>query len=115
MDSSGEGTVRLSTREQRRAMVLNEVLAGTLSHEQGAVVLGLSVLQLRRLQSTYQARGPSGLVHGNRGRQPWQALAPEVRARVLDAPTYLLEGLEPGHERLGWAWPATPRGLPSRP
>ncbi len=97
MDSSAEGTIRLSAREQRRAMILNEVLAGTLSHEQAALVLGLSVRQLRRLMRTYQARGPAGLVHGNRGRQPWQALPPEVRARVLELGQRKYAGLNQQH------------------
>jgi hypothetical protein len=46
MDSE-EGSVGLTPREQRRGVVLNQLLAGTLSHEQGALVLGLSVRQLR--------------------------------------------------------------------
>ena len=67
MDSE-EGSVRLSPREQTRGMVLNQPLAGTLSSEQAAVLLGVSIRQLRRLKSRYQADGPGGLEHGNRGR-----------------------------------------------
>jgi len=96
MDSE-EGSVSLSPREQRRGVVLNQLLAGTLSSEQAAVLLGVSIRQLRRLKSRYQADGPGGLVHGNRGRQPWQALAPEVRARVLELAQHQYAGLNQQH------------------
>lgn len=82
MDSE-EGTITLNRRDQRRAGVLNQVLAGTLTNEQAAQLLDLSIRQLRRLKRVYASEGPAGLVHGNRGRQPWQAIPPEVRAKVL--------------------------------
>jgi transposase len=94
---SEESTVSLSPREQRRGVVLNQLLGGTLSSEQAAVLLGVSIRQLRRLKSRYQADGPAGLVHGNRGRQPWLALAPEVRARVLDLAQHKYAGLNQQH------------------
>lgn len=31
----------------------------------------------------YRSTGPAGLVHGNQGRTPWQAVAPDVAARVV--------------------------------
>src|SRR5215207_7645724 len=40
--------------------------------------------QLRRLLRAYQARGPAGVVHGNRGRQPAHALPATLRDRVLE-------------------------------
>ncbi len=72
MDSE-EHTVTLSPREQRRGVVLNQVLAGRLSSEQAAAVLRVSIRQLRQLKNRYQAEGPAGLVHGDRGRRPCQA------------------------------------------
>lgn len=74
--------ITLRPREQTRAMVLNEVLADTVSMEQAAHILGVTVRQVRRLKAAYGAKGPAALVHGNRGRPPAHALSAEVRDRV---------------------------------
>lgn len=63
-------------------MVLNEVLTDTMSLEQAAQILGLSVRQVRRLKTAYGAQGPAALVHGNRGRPPAHALPAPVRAQI---------------------------------
>jgi len=77
-----EERISLGTREQKRATVLNQVLAGSLTLPEGAAVLGLSVRQLKRLKRRYRQRGPAGLLHGNRGRPPWQAVPLEQQARI---------------------------------
>jgi transposase len=78
-----EERISLGTKEQKRATVLNQVLAGSLKLDEGAAVLGLSVRQLKRLKSRYRHRGPAALLHGNRGRAPWQAVRLEQQARIL--------------------------------
>lgn len=70
--------------EERRALVLNRVLAGQWGQPEAAVVLGVSERQVRRLLRAYAAGGPAALVHGNRGRRPAHALAAGVRARVAE-------------------------------
>jgi transposase len=77
-----EERISLGTREQRRATVLNHVLAGSLTLHEGAGLLGLSVRQVKRLKSRYQQRGPAALLHGNRGRVPWQAVLPDQQSRI---------------------------------
>jgi winged helix-turn helix protein len=74
----------MSIREQRRVQVLNRVLAGAWTRQQAAATLGRSERQLRRLLRAYQARGPAGIVHGNRGRRPAHALPAALRERVLE-------------------------------
>jgi transposase len=74
----------LGPAEQRRAYVLNEVLAGALSVAKAAQVLGLSERQVQRPKVNYKRAGAAALVHANRGRPPWNQLAPEVRTRVVD-------------------------------
>jgi hypothetical protein len=79
-----DGQITMSAKEQRRAQVLNRVLAGTWTRQQAAATLGRSERQLRRLLRGYQARGPAGVVHGNRGRRPAHALPALLRDRVLE-------------------------------
>jgi transposase len=79
-----EEPILLRAREQQRAMGLTRVLAGQWTRREAAAVLGVSERQLRRLLAAYQQRGPAALVHGNRGRRPAHAVAPEVRQRVVE-------------------------------
>jgi transposase len=77
-----EGQLVLGPREQKRAEVLNRVLAGQWTAEEAAVALGISVRQVRRLKSAYLEEGVGALVHGNRGRRPLHALNDELKAQV---------------------------------
>ena len=70
--------VTLNNKEQKRLIVLNEVLAGRLTGAQAATVLGLSLRQIRRLLAAYRRDGAAGLAHGNRGREPTNKVSPMV-------------------------------------
>ena len=75
--------ITLTAKEQRRMHVVTQVLSGALKLQEAAVVLAVSVRQARRLKAALQARGPSALAHGNRGRPSPRQLAPEVKAQVV--------------------------------
>jgi transposase len=79
-----EEELRLGKREEQRAFVLNQVLAGQLTSQQAAELLGVSLRQLRRLKDRYRTAGVRGLIHGNRGRSPTHRLAESVRQRVVE-------------------------------
>jgi predicted ArsR family transcriptional regulator len=68
-------TVTLTTRDQTRLQILNQLLVGQLTADAAAEVLDLSVRQVRRLLAAYREDGVAALVHGNRGRVP-ATLAP---------------------------------------
>jgi len=78
-----EGNVTLSTQEQRRLMVLNQLAAGALSSSEAAALVGLSERQLRRLRRGYEIHGAKALAHGNRGRRPSNAFDRKLRQRVV--------------------------------
>lgn len=75
--------VTLNNKEQKRLIVLNEVLAGRLTGAQAATVLGLSLRQIRRLLAAYRRDGAAGLAHGNRGREPTNKVSPMVAETVV--------------------------------
>lgn len=75
--------VTLNNKEQKRLMVLNEVLAGRFTGQEAAQVLGLSLRQTRRLLATYRQAGAAGLAHGNRGREPVNKIDPAVATEVV--------------------------------
>ena len=76
--------IELGRPEQRRLLVLNQLLAGDLVNGQAAELLGLSIRQLQRLRGAYAARGAAALIHGNRGRVPGHALDPALAERVIE-------------------------------
>ena len=92
-----EETVSLSKREQRRVMVLNKVERKEMTGEAAAVVLGLSVRQVRRLLAAYRQEGIAAIAHGNRGRQPRHTIRAAVRQVVLDLAQERYQGANHTH------------------
>ena len=75
--------VTLNQREQARLQVLNSVLEYQLPTTQAAEVLGISERQVRRVLAAYRREGAAALVHGNRGRQPRNAIPEETASAVV--------------------------------
>jgi len=77
-------TITLNEREQKRVLVLNQVIAGRMTAEEAAELLGLSERQVWRILAAYRKEGAAALVHANRGRKPVNALELGLRDRVLE-------------------------------
>jgi transposase len=73
----------LSRNELKRMKVLERVLSGSMTYAEGAETLGVSSRQLRRLKTKYLKEGELGIIHGNRGRKPNNAISEELRQRVV--------------------------------
>ena len=73
----------MSLKEAGRAGVLRLVLEGQLALQDAARHLGVSLRQVRRLRDRFRKRGVRGLVHGNRGRHPWNRLPEPERHQIL--------------------------------
>ena len=76
--------VNLGPDEQRRLYMLTELLAGRLTMVEAALTLDLSIRHLKRLKTRYRDEGIAALVHGNRGRHPWNAVADVLAERVVE-------------------------------
>jgi transposase len=92
-----EGNVTLSTKEQRRLMVLNHLGSGALSNAEAAALLGLCERQVRRLHRAYSLHGAKALAHGNRGRRPSNAIDPQLAQRVVHLARTRYEGFNHQH------------------
>jgi len=77
-----EGLI-LNTKEQKRLQILNTMLRGMCGAEEGAALLGLSERQVWRLLAGYREEGAEALAHGNRGRQPVNALPGMLREKII--------------------------------
>lgn len=76
--------VTLNKKEQKRIMVLNEIVAGKIKGKEAAVISGLSLRHIRRLLAAYRKEGAAALAHGNRGRKPHHALGDELIEQVIE-------------------------------
>ena len=88
----------MQTDQKERARVLSKALVGVLTNAEAAGLLRLSVRQVRRLKSVLARKGPTGLVHGNRGRPSPRRLPDDIRARLVELATTSYAGFS--HERI---------------
>lgn len=72
----------MKASDERRIEVLIRLEAGLISLLVAAELLGVGERQARRLQAGYRAKGPRGVVHGNRGRPPGHALSEAFRETI---------------------------------
>ncbi len=75
--------VTLNNKEQKRLLVLNEVLAGRLTGQEAAEMLGISLRHTRRLIAAYRQSGAAALAHGNRGRPPANKLGDKTAEEIV--------------------------------
>jgi len=75
--------VTLNNKEQKRLLVMNEVLAGRVTGQEAAEMLGLSLRHTRRLIAGYRQIGAAALAHGNRGRPPANKLDEKVAEEIM--------------------------------
>ena len=75
--------VTLNLKEQKRLLVLNELLAGRLTGQEAAEVLGLSLRHTRRLIAAYRQEGAAVLAHGNRGKRSHRRTPETVEEKIV--------------------------------
>lgn len=79
--------VTLNQQEQRRVIVLTQVVSGAVSVASAVTCLQLSERHTKRLVAAFRRGGVAALAHGNRGRQPAHTLPMAVRQRVITLAT----------------------------
>lgn len=87
----------VSQRDLNRVHVVRLTLEGRERIGRGAELLGLSARQVKRLRKKMREGGASGLLHGNRGKRPWNGTAKEVVKRVLELAKGRYQGLNDTH------------------
>lgn len=91
------GELTLNQKEQTRLKVLNSVLERRMGVEEAAGVLGLSERHTWRILAAYRSEGAASLAHGNRGRQPSNAIPDGIRKQVLTLATTKYHGFNHTH------------------
>lgn len=73
----------LEPHEQTRIDVLGRILRHEITIGEASELLGIGQRQVWRLLAAYRTVGVAGLVHGNRGRRPVNALPAETRDKII--------------------------------
>src|SRR5712672_2719371 len=79
----GLGRTAMSTQELKWAGVLAGVVAGTLTLDSAATLMGVSHRQAKRLCARYRDQGAAGLRHGRARPASNRATSSRVRKRAL--------------------------------
>jgi len=75
--------VTLNNKEQKRLLVMNEVVAGRMTGQQAADMLGITLRHTRRILASYRQESAAALAHGNRGRKPVNKLDETMEAEIV--------------------------------
>jgi DNA-binding transcriptional ArsR family regulator len=92
-----DGELRMSQRELHRLHIVRLTMEGRESVERGAKLLGISVRQIKRLRRKMKERGVEGLLHGNRGKRPWNKTVSVKVTQVLELARGRYQGLNDSH------------------
>lgn len=87
----------MSQKEAPRAGLVQAAKAGKVTNAEGALALGISVRQFRRLRAAYLDEGAGGLIHGNRGRSSPRRMASADRAKIVELMKDKYAGLNDCH------------------
>lgn len=79
-----EETLRMSTAERERMVILERVKAGHLTLAQAAPLMRVGYRQAKRIQSRWRAHGAAALVHGLRGGKGNRARSTSQREQALE-------------------------------
>lgn len=91
------GQITLNEKEQKRLMILNKVCRGEITAAAAADLMGRGLRQMRRLLSRYRKKGAAGVLHGNRGRRPSNALEKREAQQILKLAKTLYRGVNQQH------------------
>lgn len=75
--------IRLSSKEIRNGEIVSKIIEGKMSQSQAAILLELSVRQIKRLCKKYRAEGIKGLAHKNRGKPSNHSISTNLKEEVL--------------------------------
>ena len=92
-----EWELRMSQGELHRIHVVGLIVEGRESVGRGAKLLGISARQMKRLRRKLKERGVEGLLHGNRGKQPWNKTALGKVEKVIQLARGRYQGLNDTH------------------
>jgi transposase InsO family protein len=92
-----EWELRVSQKEMHRMHVVRLTIEGRETVGRGAKLLGISPRQMKRLRRKLKQRGVEGLLHGNRGKAPWNKTVSEKIKQVVELARGRYQGFNDSH------------------
>ena len=92
-----EWELRVSQRQIHRMHVVRLTIEGRETVGRGAQLLGISPRQMKRLRRKFKERGAQGLLHGSRGKAPWNKTVSEKIRQVVELARGRYQGLNDTH------------------
>ena len=92
-----EWELRVSQREIHRIHVVRLTMEGRETVGRGAKLLGISSRQMKRLRRKMKERGVEGLLHGSRGKAPWNKTVSERLKQVVELARGRYQGFNDTH------------------
>jgi hypothetical protein len=89
--------LRVSQKELHRMHVVRLTMEGRETVGRGAKLLGISARQMKRLRRKLKQRGMKGLLHGTRGKAPWNKTQADTIEQVLGLTGGRYQGLNDTH------------------
>jgi len=91
--------IALSQRQIVRHQIIERLLRRSITEKEAAELMGKSVRQIRRIKRRVRVYGVIGLVHGNRGKRPWNKLDTQMVTRIVSLYTTKYAGFNCLHFR----------------
>jgi transposase len=79
-----EGKIVMSSKEFQRMRVFREVAEKRMTLVVASALIGTSYRHAKRLKARFSHADGKGLIHGNRGRTPINALREDIRSRIIE-------------------------------
>ena len=92
-----EWELRVSEKEIQRMHVVRLTIEGRETVGRGAKLLRISSRQMKRLRRKLKERGVQGLLHGNRGKAPWNKTGSDTIKQVIELAGGRYQGFNDTH------------------
>ena len=92
-----EWELRVSQKEMQRMHVVRLTIEGRETVGRGAKLLRISSRQMKRLRRKLKERGVQGLLHGNRGKAPWNKTGSDTIKQVIELAGGRYQGFNDTH------------------
>lgn len=99
-------SAQFTQKETEKLQIINQAIAGTITNGKAAVMLGISIRQIKRLKKKVRVDGSTAVVHKLKGKQGNHHIDPTVKEKALVAikekypdfkPTFATEKLAEKH------------------
>ena len=87
----------MSVGEWKRLEAVERIEGGELTVKRAGELLGLSARQVRRIRKAVKRYGAEGVLHGNRGRRPWNRTLEKLREQIIKLHRAKYQGFNDQH------------------